>query len=107
MHRQAECADRVPNAEELDARFGPTVRFPKGVRFPPIWEPLFLAIDFISLFRERLQHRQRLRARETALADQAHQTARGVRSPTKTEYKHVVTRLVMLNQPKVALLDIS
>ena len=49
MHRQAECADRVPYAEELDARFGPTVRFPKGVCFPPVWNPLFLAIDSIVL----------------------------------------------------------
>src|SRR3989442_15542740 len=68
VHRQTECTDRVPNAEELDARFGPTVRFPIGVRFPPVWKPLFLAIDLISLLCERLQHCQRLRAREAALA---------------------------------------
>ena len=107
VHRQAECADRVPNAEELDARFGPTVRFAKSVRFPPVWKPLFLAVDFISLLCERLQHRQRLRACEAALADQAHQTARSVGSPAETENKHIVTGLVMLGQPKVALLDIS
>ena len=107
MHRQAECADRVPYAEELDARFGPTVRFPKGVCFPPVWNPLFLAIDSIRLLCERLQHRKRLRAREAALADQTHQASGRVRSPAETEYEHIVTGLVMLNQPKVALLDIS